>query len=99
MITTLEQAMQVAQNHLDEKSRGKDDGLQILEDKVVEKKYGWIFRFNSKKFLETGNILYSLGGNGPIVVERESGKIHELGSAMAFDETVKEFEDYLGLLG
>lgn len=96
MTMTIEAAMTLVQSYLDEKSLSAEDNLVILKDKVVEKEYGWIFIFNSKRFIETGNILYSLGGNGPIVVEKESGKFHELGSAKDFEDTIKEFEEDMG---
>ena len=61
--------------------RERGDSLVIVEHATLEKEYGWIFFYNSRKYLETKNERYLLYGGGPIVVEKADGSIHELGSA------------------
>jgi len=36
-------------------------GLTLMRDATVEKEYGWIFFYNSRWFIETSDIMYSLG--------------------------------------
>jgi hypothetical protein len=92
MVMTIVDAKAAALNAVSGLYRSQDDELVILDDKTVEKSYGWIFFFNSKRFLETCNFLYALGGNGPIVVERESGRVTRLGTARPVEEEVAAFE-------
>jgi hypothetical protein len=70
------------------------DGIEvvILDNQTIEKEYGWIFFYNSKKFLETGSFRDRIAGNSPVLVERETGKIHELGTANPVSESIKKFE-------
>jgi hypothetical protein len=77
---------------------GGADEYVVVESRTIEKQYGWVFVFNSKKFVETGNILYALGGNGPIIVEKDSGTLHQLGTASSLQDSVKEFEVANGLV-
>jgi hypothetical protein len=53
--------------------------------------------YNSKSYLETGSPLEALSGNGPIVVERVDGNLHQLGSAQQPDASIAEFERAHGL--
>ncbi|HDR9875543.1 TPA: hypothetical protein QDE50_00455 [Burkholderia cenocepacia] len=97
MALNKDQALQRVREYLDGMASSESTGgYVVVEGKTIEKQYGWVFVFNSRKYLETGNILFSLGGNGPIVVERESGRLHQLGSALSLQESVKQFEEANG---
>lgn len=55
------------------------------------KSYGWVLVYNSRQFVETGNELEALGGNGAVVVLHD-GAIHFLGSDCEGDATIAAFE-------
>jgi hypothetical protein len=76
MIATMGQteARKIALEHLNVYPLADDERI-IIEDATVEKEYGWIFFYNSRKHLETGDILYALAGNGPLVVKSADGSI------------------------
>lgn len=94
---TKEKALQIVQGYLDTLlPLDSDDQYVVIEKQILEKPYGWVFLFNSKKFLDSGNIFLSLCGNGPIVVQKDTGKIHQLGSANGLEATIKEFEEAMG---
>lgn len=57
----------------------RPDGVQIIADKVAKKPYGWIFFYQTSKFLETGDHQYALIGNAPIIVDRIDGEIRVAG--------------------
>lgn len=69
-----------------------DDCLVILSELTIEKDYGWIFFYQSRKYLETGEFSHILAGNGPVVFESESGAVHHLGSHKHPDELIRNFE-------
>lgn len=59
--------------------------------------YGWAFFWNADEFIRTGNIAHAYAGNGPLIVLRETGALHSLGSALPFESTCASFErDVLG---
>lgn len=68
-------------SHLSLKMAEQGDSVIIIESSTIEKDYGWIFFYNSKKFIETKNSRHFLVGNGPIVVEKADGSVHKLGTA------------------
>jgi Immunity protein 35 len=55
--------------------------LVILDGHIEERKRGWAFPYNTKRFAETQNPLDGLLGNGPVFVDRATGEVHALGSA------------------
>ena len=68
------------------------DELVILEERTRVTPYGWVFFYNSRRYIETRNILYALGGNGPVVFERETGSIVPLPSHSPPDEVIRQYE-------
>lgn len=69
-----------------------DDSLVVVSELTIERDYGWVFFYQSRKYLETGEFSYRLAGNGPVIFEKESGAVHHLGSHKHPDELIREFE-------
>lgn len=63
----------------------------LFEELIAEGSYGWVFGYQSAKYLETGNFLDMLAGNAPFLVERQTGKLHVLGTAHALDHYIENF--------
>lgn len=84
MLTKAE-AQKLAEQELGIRERSIQSGdamtLQINEQHIREFEYGWIFPYNSKQFIETGNIMFSLAGNGPLLVDKLTGKVWQTGSS------------------
>ena len=70
---TLTQAIEVANRELCPRS---SDGveLQVLSDKTEEFDVGWVFYYQSARYIETGNFSDSLVGNAPLFVARSDGR-------------------------
>lgn len=66
-----------------------DDDVVIDEQQTMEETFGWVYFYNSRQFLETGDFRYQLLGNAPIVVERSTGTIRETGTAKPLEEYLR----------
>ena len=64
----------------------------VLENKTIEKDWGWVFFYQSKIYIESGNFLDMLGGNAPYIVDRFSGEITETGTAQDIEHYINEYE-------
>lgn len=64
----------------------------VLDDKTIEKPYGWIYFYNSERFVVTGDPLYRLAGNGPVFVNKGTETIDFFGSIPTLDVIVAEYE-------
>jgi hypothetical protein len=86
---TKDEARQIASSYLKGIERA-DCKLVLLDTSTIEKSFGWVFFYQSKRYLETGEIKDALAGNAPIVVEKPDGRIHTLGTALALDDSIRE---------
>ena len=66
--------------------------LVIIEEAIQEYDFGWVFCYNSKGFLETGNLAHALAGNAPLIVDRNSGELFVTGTARDLDYYVNNFK-------
>src|SRR5262245_31317707 len=73
------------------------DLLVLLHAHTIEKPYGWIFFYNSKGWLETGDTKYAIAGNAPFLVRRDTGEVRVFGTARPTEWYVEQFERELGL--
>jgi Immunity protein 35 len=51
---------------------------------VSARPYGWVFFWESKRFLETNKTRDRLAGNAPILVDRIDGEVRVTGTAQDF---------------
>ena len=68
------------------------DSLVILDECTLEKPWGWVFFYTSKQFHETGDSRFALAGNAPHIVERETGRLIQTGTALPLDEYIANYE-------
>jgi Immunity protein 35 len=72
------------------------DRIAILDDKTAVAARGWVFFYNSARFIETHDFSSMLMSNRPVFVDRETGDleyVRELGS------TEEVIEAYGGRVG
>ena len=93
---TLEEAKKLALAALLENSRYTADDIAFIDERIQCKRYGWVLIYNHRKYVETGDILYAFGGNGPIVVMHD-GTLHSLGTAQTIEGNIAQFEREHGL--
>jgi hypothetical protein len=91
------QAIEIAKRHIDEQCRSVEGGVAIVGSCTVRKPYGWIFFYNSARYLQTHDPLEALAGNGPLVVMGSDGSTYQLGSALSPAVTIADFEREHGI--
>lgn len=62
-----------------------NDELVIDNEAVIETDFGWVFPYDSKKFLESGELIYASVGNAPIIFDNRDETIHITGTAHDVD--------------
>jgi len=72
------------------------DGIELVQDATIAKPYGWIFFYQSSAYLQNPeDFSLALAGNAPVIIDRDSGEIILLGTALPTAEYLKRFEDKL----
>ncbi|MBZ6387003.1 MULTISPECIES: YrhB domain-containing protein [Pantoea] len=84
---TFDEAVAKAVDHLS----GEEIPMVItLQGRFAE---GWFFCFQSREYLETGNDSALLAGNAPFIVDKDTGEIHEFGTAYPLEKYLHEYEE------
>jgi hypothetical protein len=89
---SLEQASAIAQEAIVKNNPNEE--LVIQTEKTIQKEYGWIFFYTTKKYLETRDPKYLIPGNGPIIVTHD-GSTKFLTASISPDQAIQEYEDAL----
>lgn len=70
--------------------------VELDESAIIEKDYGWVFVYNSKKYFETRDPLDGLMSNTPFIFTRD-GKKCFLIVRLPMKEAIEEAEQRCGL--
>jgi hypothetical protein len=90
---TFQEARQIAEAEINMHQTLGDDSLIIIEDQTIEKDYAWIFPYTSKKYCETNDINYAIGGNGPLFISKLDGKVSNYRTGLSIEEMIDEYEE------
>lgn len=91
MLLDKNEAKAVAREYLKSVCEPETFPIEILDEQTIERPYGWVFFYQSKKYLETGLISDALVGNGPILVDK-SGHAILIPSGIQIEEGLKRYE-------
>jgi len=69
--------------------------LVILDELTIEKEWGWVFFYNTEEYAKSGDIMDTLLGNAPYIVNRKAGELIETGTAYEIEDYIKEYESKL----
>ena len=75
-----ESAFNLAQEAMNSLAPNAANEFEIQSSKTKETKNGWIFFYNSKRFIHDKDPMYQLAGNGPLFVSVD-GAVRMLSSA------------------
>ena len=64
----------------------------VLDASTIEKPWGWVFFYTSRKWHETLDFEYAVAGNAPFIVERETGALVMTGTAMSIETYIDNYE-------
>ncbi|MGB5213118.1 MAG: YrhB domain-containing protein [Anderseniella sp.] len=67
--------------------------VEIVEEDTISNDIGWIFFYQSVEYLASKNLIYSLVGNAPILVNRITGECAALGTARPVEEYLAEYRE------
>lgn len=69
-------------------SAASHDDFVLVREKTVATDGGWVFFYNSREFIETGDPISALAGNGPIFVSKK-GELRQLPSALPWEQAIR----------
>ena len=90
---TLNKAKQLAVDGVARVTGYASDELRIVDARTQCKRTGWIFRYESRAYVETGVLAYAIGNTGPVIVTHR-GVVHLLRGGVAEEEAFADFDRY-----
>lgn len=91
---SLDEARIIASNYLTSMERAGSVDLALMDDQTLEKDFGWIFFYNAKDFIKSGDYRDLLVGNAPLIVDRTNGAIHVTGTGMPVEHYVEQYRKH-----
>jgi Immunity protein 35 len=79
----------INENYNREKSAAKTE--LAIRKSIPYEDYGWIFFYDTKKSIETGEWRDGLAGNHPIFVFKDSGEMYSIYPDIELDEIIKKY--------
>ena len=60
---------------------------------VSEREYdfGWVFFYNTKEYVDSGDPVLGLVGNAPLIVDRTDGQLYVTGTAHHLEHYIEEY--------
>ena len=68
------------------------DQAVIVKEHTRKRPYGWVFFYQSRKYLASGQNGDRLAGNAPILVDRVNGELRVTGTARSVEKYLAEYE-------
>ncbi|MES2635043.1 MAG: YrhB domain-containing protein [Pseudomonadota bacterium] len=68
------------------------DALVLVDESTIERPWGWVFFYTSRLWHATQEFQYAIAGNAPFLIERATGRVHELGTALAVENYIAAYE-------
>jgi Immunity protein 35 len=87
-------AASIARRHLEREFPAGD--VVLDEAATIQADWCWVFCFNTRAFLATGDPRDSLAGNGPLLVDKRSGTLRQAGTAHPVEHYLAAWRDGAG---
>jgi len=68
------------------------DELVLVDDDTLEREWGWVFFFASRRWCETGDSAYRSEGEGPLIVNRFDGSVSRTGTGRPSEYYVTRYD-------
>ena len=86
-----EEATIIAENYVQTESQRSGNNLKIMSDKTRVFELGWVFFYQSKEYIETGDVYEMVGGNSPIIVNKYDASLSITGTAHPIERYIEQY--------
>jgi hypothetical protein len=86
------EAADLAREKLREYEATGSPPLVLLEGKTLTRPIGWVFFYQSRQYVESGDVRDALAGNAPIIADRDDGMVYVTGTAHPVSYYLQQYE-------
>ena len=85
-------AKKIALKYVAERQAASNCELEIVDELTQEEDFGWVFFYDSKKYIETDDSKYAVVGNAPFIVNANTGTIEDTGTAHPVEYYIERYK-------
>jgi hypothetical protein len=85
---TEDQARAICHEEINRDNCGEQ--VEMVVTDVIEHPEAWVAYYQSRAYMESGNVGDALAGNGPFVISKTTGRFVALGTALPFEKQIDE---------
>ncbi|WP_053002652.1 hypothetical protein [Kordia jejudonensis] len=89
---TQQEMLTIAEHYMSFSSDKKIE-FTLYYESIIRKEYGNIYKYDSKKYIKTGDFKYHVPGSAPFLVEKETGRVVNFGTAYPLEFYLDEYEN------
>lgn len=89
---TEQETLEIANKFIEKIEEESNIETLIINELTINKPYGNIYFYTSKKYYETRDDRYAVAGNGPFLVENKEGLVYKFGTSQDIEHSIKEYE-------
>lgn len=82
-----------AQKLVEDKILNGQCSCAILEGETLELDFGWVFFYQAKDYIKSGEISKMLGGNAPVLVDKNTNQLFITGTAYPIERYIKAYSE------
>jgi hypothetical protein len=71
---------------------GATRDFAIIDEHTIERDWGWVFFYNSERYIKTKDRKYALFGNAPYIVNRYTGELLTTGTSQPIEHYMAAYE-------
>ena len=90
----IEEAVALVEKEINEPDPSWPDKpiIVVLSESTIETDWGWVFFYQSQRYIDTDDISERLAGNAPFIVNRITGEALVTGTAHPIEHYIAEYE-------
>ncbi|MBB3922807.1 MULTISPECIES: YrhB domain-containing protein [Xanthomonas] len=92
MMLTRTQAQALVEARLSTAADEAACDVVVVDSATIERSFDWPFFYESRLYLETGELVHRLAGNAPLIVNRFTGEVVLTGTAHPTDYYLTQYE-------
>ena len=88
-------AQKIASDLINRHQRGRQynaDANVVLDEQTIDKGFYFVFFYESRRYLVTGNMRVKLYGSTALIIEKDTGAFTELGAGRSIESQLEHFE-------
>ena len=86
---TKKKAIQIAEEYVQKQSTQYN--LVLLHEHTLDFEAGWVFFYQTKEYVETGDFTKMIAENAPIIIDNKDGTLHITGTTSPVEKYMRDY--------